>query len=388
MRPLERTFVVIFIIWCLPALVTADELRTLLLNDLDDGHLTLYTPVEAAFIISGANSHDSLRTAIQWYNSLLNDIQQKRMIDTFNKEASAQKLFLYLHSLWLKTYKREATTLLDIKNRREYNCVAATILYNYLCDDLGLSTMAFETPTHVYTIFTNFSREVMVENTSPLGFNIIKNLHAYSRYMAQYYPKNEMYKIGLDRLYSYENSRGRKIDNIELLGLICYNQAIFSADKQNYQQAYEFVLMAQQFNKDSRSNLRFEINLYYRWGKQLFDSLRFYDAFEVFADAYYRYPDNSDFRKNCQIAFNRTLETSWRGKDWATVRTVMEEIFDLGILQGHHWQFAEHHLLQWAHYFINMKNKEKGGQAIVLLRLIGSGHPAVPKLEQGLNRLP
>ncbi len=385
---LTSILVLLTLLWKPPILHSATDLRTSLYSDIEDGHLTLYSPIEAAFIISGTISHDSLRTAIQWYNGLLEDIQQKRLIDDFERESSAEKLFHYLHTTWLKTYQRESTTLLDIKHRKNFNCVAATILYNYLCDDLGLSTMAFETPTHVYTIFTNFGDQVMVENTSPFGFNIIKNLQNYSRYMAMYYPENDIYKIGLHRLYAYENSKGRKINNLELLGLISYNQAIFSADKNNYEQSYEFVLMAQLFNEDSRSNEQFEINLYFRWGKQLFDTRRYYDAFEVFADANYRYPDDANFRKNCLVAFHRTLEIAWRKKDWATAKTVIEEIEELDILDRGDKQNTEHHLLQWGHYFFNAKRKLKGGESIVLLKLIGSRHSAIRKLERGFDRLP
>ncbi|MBN2007925.1 hypothetical protein JW960_01120 [candidate division KSB1 bacterium] len=358
------------------------NLRSSLFDDIEDGRLTLYTPIEAAFIISGATTHDSLRTAVQWFNGIIDDIHAKHLIDDFEKEASAEKLFQYLHVMWLKTYKREATTLLDIKHNKTYNCVAATILYNYLCDQLGLSTMAFETPTHVYTIFTNFGDQIMVENTSSLGFNIIKNLNNYSHHMAQYYPEQEIYRIGLDRLYAYENSKGRKIDNIELLGLICYNQAVFSADDKNFKQAYEYVLMAQQFNKDSRSNLQFESNLYYRWGKQLFDTKRYYDAFEVFADATYRDPYNPDFKKNCLAAFHRTLDVSWAKKDWQTVQILIEEITELDIMESRNIRNTEQHLIRWGEYFWNTKQKDKGGEVIVLLRLIESDHDAIKNMEK------
>jgi len=236
-----------------------------LYSDIEDGNLDNFSPIEAAFIISGVNHADSLAECLDWYQTIILEIREKRFIDVFDKPVSAEKLFQYLHANWLLHYEKEATTLVHIKNLKKYNCVSATIFYNLTCEEFGLNTMAFETPTHVYTIFTNFTQQIMVENTSSMGFNIIKNLNQYSRFMAQYYPEKEIYKIGLHRLYAYENSKGRQITNIELLGLICYNQAYLAAENKRYDLAYDYVLFSQQFNHDSRSNQKFEIHLYYRW---------------------------------------------------------------------------------------------------------------------------
>ena len=116
-----------------------------------------------------------------------------------------------------------------------------------------------------------------------------------------------------------------------MLGLICYNQAYFASKKENYKQAYEYVLMAQNFNQDSRSNQKFEINLYYKWGSKLFHQHSFYDAFEVYADANYRYPHNDHFRENCIISFSNTLKSNWMKKSWNTTHVLMYEIEELDI---------------------------------------------------------
>jgi hypothetical protein len=320
-----------------------------LYQDISDGQLDDFSRIEAAIIISGADSSTRLQEGFQWFHHLLQDIDEKNLIG-FDRIPSAEKLFLYLHTTWLKDYKLKATMLFDIMEKKEYNCVSATVLYNLLCDEVGLSTEAFETPTHVYTIFTNITQQVMVENTTSMGFNIMKNLQRYSQYLLQYYPQNEALKIGLDRLYAYEHAHGRRINNTELLGLICYNLAIFNTENKNYEKAYDYVELAQLFNEDSRSNRKFEISLYYRWGGELFKAKKFYDAFEVTADAHYRYPDNDDFKRNCQNAFINALQQLWMNRDWEKTETVILEMSDLDILTKRESAIQKNVLKDWINY--------------------------------------
>jgi len=339
----------IFFICIFVLVVISSHSQTLsekLYYDIADGQLDDFSRIEAAFIISGAENSTKLNQGMDWYNSLLEDIRQKNLIG-FDKIPSAEKLFLYLHTSWLKDYKERATTLFDILDRKVYNCVAATVLYNLICDEVGLSTEAFETPTHVYTIFRDVTEQVMVENTSSMGFNIMKNLDRYSQYLLQYYPQNEALKIGLDRIFAYEHANGRKIDNTELLGLICYNLAIFNSEKGNYKKAYEYVELAQYFNADSRSNRKFEMSLYYRWGSELFKAKKFYEAFEVTADAYYRYPDNPDFKRNCQNAFINGLRQLWGKKDWDKTESIILEMDDLNILTKRELTIQNQILSDW-----------------------------------------
>ena len=334
--------------------VTAD--RKSLEEDITDGYLDDYSKIEAAFILSGVTDPDSMADYLNWYDELVTKI--KSFTFNYNDPVSAaQTVFMYLHSAWLKTYAKESTTLADIVRDKEYNCVAATILYNLICEDLGWSCKAFETPTHVYTIFENFGRNLIVENTSSMGFNIMKNLKEYSKYLAQYYPQSEVLKIGLEKLYYHENSNGREITNTELLGLLAYNRAYLAKEKKDYKQAYDFVLLAQEFNRDSRSNINFEIGLYYAWGGQLYNKNKFTEAFAVFADGYYRYPENEGLKKNTQAAFYNALHTNWGKKDWPESARLINEISDLDILEVKDHQMLRQILNDWLRYFSFKKDE-------------------------------
>jgi hypothetical protein len=336
--------------------------RKSLEEDIADGYLNDYSKIETAFILSGVTHPDSLQQYLSWYDQLL--VKIKTLPFEFNDPvSSAQTVFLYLHSIWLKTYALESTTLADIVHNKEYNCVAATILYNIICEDLNWSCEAFETPTHVYTILNNFSENLIIENTSSMGFEIMKNLKAYSQYLAQFYPKSEVLRIGLDKLYYYENSKGRVISNTELLGLLAYNRAYLAKKNKDYKAAYEYVLLAQQFNRDSRSNINFEVGLYYAWGKQLFSNKNFVAAFTVFADGYYRYPNNEDFLKNTFVAFYQSLQSNWQRKDWPESSRLIEEMVALDILLERDHHNLKQILGNWLHYF-NLKKDEKSSKQV------------------------
>ncbi len=332
-------------------------LKRKLFEDIRDGELNRFSFIEAAFILSDVDKPDSLEFYTDWFYNLTTTIKAFQF-DDFDRVTSAEKLFNYLRNTQYGEYQLEATTLLDIINRGKYNCVSGTILYNLVCEELGWHSEAFETPTHVYTIFNDFNKKVIVENTHPMGFNIMQNLQVYTQYLASFYPDNDVYKIGLDRLYAHENQNGRVINNTELLGLLAYNQAYFSMQHKKYERAYELVLVAQDFNRDSRSNVRFERNLYYKWGKQCFDERRYYDAFEVFADATYRYPDDKHFAKNCKTAFFNTLSYNWSKKKWGRTRRVVEEISELEILDRNEQERVKSLLQSWKKY-LTTKDRKK-----------------------------
>jgi hypothetical protein len=310
------------------SILAAQTLEDRLRADIEDGRLDDFSKIEAAFILSGVDNPDSLEACVRWHGDLVRTIEDFRFQMT-DRIGSARKVFGYLHGEWLRKYETGATTLLDVKNRRIFNCVSGTILFNLTCESLGWSTDAFETPSHVYTIFDAIGVKVTVENTSPMGFDVMRNLHAYSEYLARFYPQNRAVQIGYDRLYAYENSKGRQIDNTELLGLLAYNRAYFCRNANQFARAFDFVLFAQKFNADSRSNSDFEIDLYNRWGKSLYDQGRLDQAFEVCAGGFRRHPDLKDFSSNTRMIFLQILQS---GRDWDAIRPLFDTVLDLAVL--------------------------------------------------------
>ncbi len=370
------------IILCSPVILFCQaSLEQKLYQDISDYRLHDFEKIEAAFILSGDTTKADLEEHIRWFNDLVATLQNYQF-DTFDRVGSAAKVFSYIHTHWLITYREKATTLVDVVNSKEFNCVAGTILYNLICEEMGWETEAFETPTHTYTIFTDFNTRVTVENTTSSGFNIMKNLRAYSQYLLQFYPEQMAAQIGLDRIYAHENSKGRQITNTELLGLLAYNRAYFAREKQNFERAYHYVQFAQLFNHDSRSNVNFEIDLYFKWGKQLFDKQKFNDAFELYADACDRYWDIGEFKKNCKAAFFNELKMEWNTKRWSSVEKMIREILDLQILETNDYAYLERILYQWGRLFSREQDKEKLNKVLILLKEINPDAPQIESLKK------
>ncbi len=344
-----KKFITFLILSITSSSFSSGNLLDQLEKDIENYRLERFSKIEAAFILSGAETRDSLRFYTDWYYDLVRTVKGFDL-DMFDRPGSAGKVFSYLHTKWLVKYEEKATTLVDVVKYQRFNCVAGTILFNLICEELGWTTEAFETPSHTYTVFSNFTEQIRVENTIAHGFDIMKNLRAYSRYLLQFYPRERQLQIGLDQIYAYENSNGRPIDNTELLGLLAYNRAYFARQEGDYKKAYEFVLLAQKFNRDSRSNINFEKNLYNTWGKKLFDQQRYRESFSVFADAAYRYWDDNHFANNCRFAYYKAQEEHWQQKDWSSFRQLVEEISELDVLNDKDWQNMQHHQKAWTAY--------------------------------------
>lgn len=336
-------------------------------EDIKDFELDDFSRIEAAFILSGVTDPDSLQFYIRWYNVLVEKIRALPF-NAGDRPGSALMVFNYLHATWLKNYQLEATTLLDIVRSKTFNCVSSTILYNLICENLGWGTEGFETPTHVFTIFNNFTQEIMIENTSPVGFNIMSNLKEYTKYLAHYYPQSDVLKIGLDQLYFHEHENGRRIDNTELLGLLAYNQACFARKKKDFARAYDLIMLAQLFNRDSRSNTRLERSLYYLWGKELFEKGRAREAFAVLADGVYRYPDDSGLVKNTRTAFYRSLQIYYEDRNWNETCVLIEEMLELDIFEDPHRDAVLSLLTRWASFLSKMSQKAEYEQAVALYK--------------------
>jgi len=346
-----------------------------LLQDMEDHFLHDHALIEAACILSGVTDPDSIQHYLDWYSTLLKTIEAFHF-DPMDRIGSANKVFNYLHGTWLQKYQLEATTLTDIKNVKKFNCVSATVLFNLICEDLGWPTEAFETPSHVYTIFPNFTEPFRIENTSPIGFNIMKNLQAYSRYLAQFYPENQVLHIGLDRLYLYENSKGRLISNTELLGLLAYNRAYFALKQSQYLKAGDLVRLARRFNYDSRSNIAFEIGLYSQWSRFLFEKKQYNKAFQVLSEAVLRYPDEQAFSVNCRSAFQNALRACWIKKNWPATRYLLNSMLDLDILSEQDFDHLIDRLAEWEHYLNTQQRMQESKEAALYIKRLYTIIPA------------
>lgn len=129
---------------------------------------------DGALVASGFESPASLRSARARFESLVSPIVEhlRRVADPRER---AQQLLGLLHQKGglLGEYDARATTLAEILDRRRYNCVSASVVYNILAERLALEVEAQLLPTHARTILAipGEKRLIIIETTSPEGFN-------------------------------------------------------------------------------------------------------------------------------------------------------------------------------------------------------------------------
>ena len=118
--------------------------------------------------------------------------------------------------------------------------------------------------------------------------------------------------------------------------------------------------IAQFFNKDSRSNINFEINLYNHWGRQLYEKKEFYKAFNIFADAYYRHWEVKEFQQNLRVSFFAAMQQLWETRNWEPSYRIIEDMMALEAVQQKEGIRITNQLILWQVYFeSHHRNKEK-----------------------------
>lgn len=131
---------------------------------------------DAALVASGFETQAQLAKARQSLEGLVGPIVAQ--LQAVPDEAERARLLLQaLHQKGgpLGEYDARATTLAEILDRRAYNCVSASVIYNVLAARLKLDVAAQLLPTHARSLLSvaqgGALRRVVVETTSPLGFD-------------------------------------------------------------------------------------------------------------------------------------------------------------------------------------------------------------------------
>ena len=122
--------------------------------------------------------------------------------------------------------------------------------------------------------------------------------------------------------------------------------------------------------KDFSSRRRKRDILYYDWGNELYKKQNFRDAFEVFADGYYRYPENKDFLNNTFVTFYNSLNINWQNKNWAQSKGLIEEMIDLQVLKDKDRNHISGLLFNWSGYFNSVSDQKSKNEVQELMARI------------------
>jgi tetratricopeptide (TPR) repeat protein len=120
-----------------------------LLSDLADGQLDQFPLLEAALIIGGTKSRDSMQAARRRWNSINVELESVSSPAATAQE-NAANVFRFMHERILTgEYSVSCNALQRALYDGDYNCVTATILYCCLANHCDLSVRPVSVPGHV-----------------------------------------------------------------------------------------------------------------------------------------------------------------------------------------------------------------------------------------------
>ncbi|MBK6689549.1 MAG: hypothetical protein IPG45_34110 [Deltaproteobacteria bacterium] len=131
---------------------------------------------DAALVASGFETPAQLNKARQNFEQLVGPIVAQ-LAAVPDETERARLLLTALHQKGgpFGEYDARATTLAEILERRRYNCVSASVVYNVLAERLKLNVAAQLLPTHARSLLSVVAggalRRVVVETTSSSGFD-------------------------------------------------------------------------------------------------------------------------------------------------------------------------------------------------------------------------
>lgn len=201
----------------------------------------------------GIKNDIQINNYINRYQDLLFDI--KNEIDDEQKVYKIHNIiFNTLHDDYFKKYKNEAY-FNKLLTGKEFNCVTAVLLYNLLCNDLGLAITLYESPFHVYlTAQIPNSNPILIELTDPVdGFNSKLDNGDYIEPLLEYkiITPEELEDKGERQIIREFISKTHEINTNELISIYYTNLASFYLEKDSTFKAYEFVKKAVQLSSDS-----------------------------------------------------------------------------------------------------------------------------------------
>lgn len=144
-------------------------------------------------------------------------------------------IFYRTHQVFLKHYT-QATSFDEIFTTGTYNCLSGTILYSVILTHFGIQHDIIETNYHIFILAQTSQGEVLLETTD--GFDGFVTSDVQIRERIAGYQKRRNKK---DDHYEFSFDLFNKVSEKELIGLLYYNYAVDSFNKQDFKKAVHYL---------------------------------------------------------------------------------------------------------------------------------------------------
>jgi tetratricopeptide (TPR) repeat protein len=238
-----------------------------LFADAGDGRLDDFSLLDAAMIAGGVDNIDELNRCRERIAAWADQLRQGGKLGQSPRQ-QVEAIFEFLHREILHgRYDITCTDLRQAFGQGNFNCVSATVLFNCLAGELGLSCSALETPGHALSRVFLSEGPVDVETTCPSWFHL------------QHDPVRQAEALEKTIGHNVSNNRKlREISNIQLTAMIYYNRGVdFLAEKRfaDAAAANAKALRLDPLNDTARGNFLATLN---NWSIELSTAGRYAEA--------------------------------------------------------------------------------------------------------------
>ena len=193
-----------------------NPLEERLFADAADGRLDEFSPLDAALVVSGIEDVDSLRRYGQKAAALVEQLRNSDKLADAPRER-VEAIFDFMHSRVLRGgYDLKNTDLRRVLDEGHYNCVTATVLFNYLAGRLGLNCRGLQMPGHAMSRLLLADGPLDVETTCPRWFQLADD------------PRRRTAIVGktIGAAAAANPSKARQVSPIQLAAMIYYNRGV------------------------------------------------------------------------------------------------------------------------------------------------------------------
>ena len=248
-------------------------------HDLRDGQLNDFTLVQAALIINGV----SKKTTADEYMTKLTSHAEKIGKELPKEESErARAIFDRMHKQILKgVYRASCSDLRQAVHVGDYNCVTATILYYWLCNQYDVRCHLLAAPSHVLAE-VHCLRPTRVETTCATWFDLGPENHVNRyeslrvvnevQFLAKLY-----YNRGVNQLDNRQFAeaivsfqRSVELDSHDVAGkenvLAAYNNwALFESDSANFERAIQILQEGSGVDAKYKPFLANDLHIHQKW---------------------------------------------------------------------------------------------------------------------------
>ena len=174
-------------------------------------------------------------------NRIIDEIKANKNFQK-SEEHRIKLIYSKVHENLLNKYEFEAL-FSDLIRKGVYNCVTGSALYACVLDGLQVPYRIKLLPNHVFLVAYPDSKPIKVEVTTPNEGTVNYN-ESYRKNFVNYLvsykliSKSEFTEKSVDQLFKENFDKDESISFEALIGVQCFNQALYSLDKENLSEAF------------------------------------------------------------------------------------------------------------------------------------------------------